>query len=409
MGDVRPVSLIAAGPLAQARVAAIETPTTTVAPHSLKILHVLRAPLGGLFRHVVDLVHEQADRGHRVGLIADSMTGGARAEAILAALAPKLALGFRRVAIARQLSLRDVPTLYVVSRLIKAIAPDVLHGHGAKGAALVRLAPFVGHAIRVCTPHGGSLIYSPGTVSGGFYRSLERVLNWRTDLFLFESSYVADLFRAEVDQPRGLIRVVRNGVGEAEFEPLSTSPEATDLVTIGELRDVKAIDLLIEALARLKQSGRTVTATIAGEGPDAAELKELAERAGVADQMRFIGHCPARKALTLGRLFVVPSRAESLPYVVLEAAAAGIPIVATRVGGIPEIFGLQADHLVPPNDVDALVSAIGNALDDPSQALQIAAAVRTRVRTEFSVKTMAESGLQAYREVIAMRRLAQFT
>ena len=107
-----------------------------------------------------------------------------------------------------------------VSRRIAALAPDVLHGHGAKGAALARLVPNYGDAIRAYTPHGGSLVYCPGTVAGGFYRSIERLLNWRTDLFLFESTYVADLFRAKVGTPRAMVRVVRNGVGQAEFEPV---------------------------------------------------------------------------------------------------------------------------------------------------------------------------------------------
>ena len=105
----------------------------------LNILHVLRAPLGGLFRHVVDLVQGQAARGHRVGLIVDSTTGGARAEAALAGLAPHLALGVLRVAIGRELGPSDIQALRRASGWTRQAAPDVLHGHGAKGAALARL------------------------------------------------------------------------------------------------------------------------------------------------------------------------------------------------------------------------------------------------------------------------------
>ena len=104
----------------------------------LKILHILRAPLGGLFRHVIDLVQGQAQRGHRVGLFLDSTTGGARAEAVLRDLAPYLALGFERVAIPRELSPRDAYALYRVARRVAALKPDALHGHGAKGAAYRR-------------------------------------------------------------------------------------------------------------------------------------------------------------------------------------------------------------------------------------------------------------------------------
>ena len=304
----------------------------------LNILHVLRAPLGGLFRHVVDLVQGQAARGHRVGLIVDSTTGGARAETALAALAPHLALGVQRVAISRELGPSDIQALGRVSGWIRQAAPDVLHGHGAKGAALARLTLSAPQAIRVYTPHGGSLVYRPGTIAGGFYRTLEWLLKWRTDLFLFESSYIAALFRAEIGHPPGIVRVVHNGVGEAEFAPIVPRPDATDIICLGELRPVKAFDVLIEALAILKQQGRLVSATIAGEGPDAAKLKAQAEQLGIADLVRLVGYRPAREAFAMGRMMVIPSRAESLPYVILEAAAAGVPIISTRVGGIPEIF-----------------------------------------------------------------------
>ena len=318
---------------------------------------------------MIDLVQGQAQRGHQVGLFIDSTTGGARAETILAELAPCLALGFERVAIPRELNPRDIYALHRVSRRIAALKPDVLHGHGAKGAALARLVPNFGHAIRAYTPHGGSLVYCPGTISGGFYRSVERLLNWRTDLFLFESSYVADLFRAKIGTPRAMVRIVRNGVGKAEFEPVAIQPDATDIVCVGELRPVKAIDVLIEALAILKSSGRPVTATIVGEGPDDAKLKAQAERRGLAEEVRFVGFRPAREAFAMGRMLVIPSRAESLPYVVLEAAAAGVPIIATEVGGVPEIFGPQATHLIPPDDIAALVEAMRAALTDPAKRI----------------------------------------
>ena len=120
--------------------AASALPRAEFDPASLKILHILRAPLGGLFRHVLDVACGQSQRGHRVGLIVDSTTGGARAEAILADLTPRLALGLERIAITRELGPLDLPALRLISRRIKLLAPDVLHGHGAKGAALARLA-----------------------------------------------------------------------------------------------------------------------------------------------------------------------------------------------------------------------------------------------------------------------------
>src|SRR5713226_4718587 len=116
----------------------------------LNILHVLRAPVGGLFRHVVDLARGQIARGHRVGLIADASIGGMQAEATLATLTPELALGLSRVAMSRQLGLRDVTACAHVARRVAAVPADVVHGHGAKGGAYARLIG-AQHAIRVYT------------------------------------------------------------------------------------------------------------------------------------------------------------------------------------------------------------------------------------------------------------------
>jgi glycosyltransferase involved in cell wall biosynthesis len=151
-----------------------------------------------------------------------------------------------------------------------------------------------------------------------------------------------------------------------------------------------------------------VTATIAGEGPEMHKLQAQAGRLGIADQVKFIGHCPARIAFAMGRVLTIPSRAESLPYIVLEAAAAGLPIIATNVGGIPEIFGPQANQLIPADDISVLIAAITCALDTPEATGRSAELLKARVRSEFSVSTMVECNLAAYREAIAMRKVAHF-
>jgi glycosyltransferase involved in cell wall biosynthesis len=95
--------------------------------------------------------------------------------------------------------------------------------------------------------------------------------------------------------------------------------------------------------------------------------------------------------------------------VVLEAAAAGLPIIATNVGGNPEIFGPQTPQLIPPDDIAALIGAIAAALDNPEQLHRGAELLKTRVRSEFSLSTMVECNLAAYREALATRKVAQFT
>jgi len=361
----------------------------------MNIIHVLRAPVGGLFRHVVDLAGGQAARGHRVGLIADSKTGDARADEILGALAlaPDLALGVTRIPMRRQPGPGDAFGVWHVARRLRAARADVVHGHGAKGGAFARLAPVSGKIVRAYTPHGGSL---HGAVGGRVHILLERVLMRRGNLYLFESAFAHDAFRSKVGDPPGVVRIVHNGVRPEEFEPVATGAAACDLVFLGELRALKGVDVLIDAIDRLRAAGRPCTVAIVGDGPDGAALRARADRLGLTDAIRFFSPMPARAAFALGRIVVMPSRAESLPYVALEAAAAGKPLITTRVGGIPEIFGPLGSALVTAGDAGALAQAIAAMLDDPEAAHQAAQALRARIADGFSVDVMVESVLSAY-------------
>ena len=124
--------------------------------HSLRILHVLRAPVGGLFRHVADLAREQAARGHAVGIIADSATGDDDARLQLGALAPALKLGLKRWPMRREPHWSDLPAILRVYRETWALQPDIVHGHGSKGGLYARALGFLpgaGGAVRVYTPH----------------------------------------------------------------------------------------------------------------------------------------------------------------------------------------------------------------------------------------------------------------
>ena len=366
----------------------------------LNILHVFRAPVGGLFRHVLDLTREQTTRGHRVGLIADSNTGGTRAEDTLRLLEPSLALGLVRIPMRRHANPNDMLVLRQVVRRARDTGADVVHGHGAKGGAYARLSFGGKRPIRAYTPHGGSLLFGHNTLAGRFYLATEKLLMLRGDLFLFESAYSADVFRHKIGNPRGLVRIVHNGVSQAEFKPIETAPDATDLVFMGELRPVKGIDVLIDAVARLREAGRSVTVTLVGDGPDRPALQAQVDALGLADAIRFKPAMPAYKALTLGRIMVVPSRAESLPYVVLETAAGNKPLITTNVGGIPEIYGPLSRNLVQPQDQAALAAAIARALDNPEEMAETTRKLREQVQTAFSVETMVDGVLAAYEKAI---------
>jgi glycosyltransferase involved in cell wall biosynthesis len=116
--------------------------------------------------------------------------------------------------------------------------------------------------------------------------------------------------------------------------------------------------------------------------------------------VQFVGAKPARQAFGLGRLLVVPSRAESLPYIVLEAAAAGVPMIASQVGGIPEIFGSDLGSLVAPGDPEVLARAISQAMQDRGARHSASLRLKTRLRALFSADAMTDAIIAAYREAL---------
>jgi glycosyltransferase involved in cell wall biosynthesis len=369
----------------------------------LRILHATRAPVGGIFRHILDLANGQADRGHHVGIIADSLTGGERAEQALAEIAPRLKLGVHRVAIRREPWPTDALVWAYFLRLVRRLKPDVLHGHGAKAGAFIRSKTASSDTIRLYTPHGGSLHYPRTTIKGMLYSRLERALMNATDLFLFESAFARDTYQRTIGVPKGLVRCVFNGVTADEFDPVVKAADATDVVYVGEFRHIKGADLLIDAVARLRADGRPVTLTLAGDGEENANLKAQVQRLGLGEAVRFIGHVKARYGFSKGSLLVVPSRGDSMPYVVIEAAAAGIPMVAANVGGIPEIFDTHTDALFAPNIAAAMADAIESALGDPAAAQERARSLRERIFLHFSQRAMVEGVLAGYRDAFANR------
>lgn len=361
----------------------------------LRILHVLRAPLGGLFRHVGDLAKAQSERGHLVGIIADSGHYGEASEVALKQLAAVCKLGVMRIPMSRQIGLNDrLAVAHVAARAVESNA-DILHGHGAKGGAYARLART--NALRAYTPHGGSLHYSKLSPLGFVYLNLEKRLAKRTDVFLFESDYSLNVFRRKIGTPKALARVVHNGVTPEELTAVRPGKDAADIIFIGELRKLKGVDVLIAALARSPHS-----AILFGGGPDAEAFHNDVAKRSLASRIRFAGPLPAREAFRRGRVLVVPSRAESFPYIVLEAAAASVPLIATKVGGIPEIFGPDADALIPPGDPVALAAAIDTALMEPP--VDRSARLHTRVATSFTVSAMTDGVLAAYREALDVRQ-----
>jgi len=366
---------------------------------NFRILHCLRAPVGGLFRHVHDLAIGQAEMGAEVGVVCDSRTGGDEIEVALSRLKDNCALGVTRLPMTRTPGLNDWYTYRKIARLGRKLEVDVLHGHGAKGGAYAR---FAGWGLRrrkgtkvVYTPHGGVLHYAPSTLSGRLYLAMERRLAPMTDGIIFESLFAGNRYAELIGPPPCPARVIYNGLYRHEFYESLLADDAADFVFVGELRKLKGVDVFLEALAAHQTifPGRAI---IVGGGPDEKYFKRMARKLGLNARVVFSGPQPARTAFVRARCVVVPSRAESFPYIVLEAAAAQMPMMATNVGGIPEIVGDVPMPLIPPGDVDALASQLRAFLADPKPFLVRAAALQKYVAQHFTVEQMTRDVVDFY-------------
>lgn len=368
----------------------------------MRILHCLRAPVGGLFRHVLDLAAAQVGQGHDVGLFAASGPQNALTDDKFAAIEPWLKLGVHRVGMPRLPGVGDLVACRAVAAQVRAAEVQRLHGHGAKGGAYARLAgrwlKWSGQGPKVFyTPHGGTLHFPPTSMEGRFYRALERRFDGMTDGLIFESAFAEGTYLHRMGPGRAQRRVIHNGLGDADFEKVRPASDAADVLFIGELRHLKGVDALLQALARLSGGrSRPVSAVIVGEGSEAEALKRLASDLALTDVVRFAGALPAREAFALGRVLAVPSRKESLPYVVLEAAAAGVPLVATDVGGIGEIVAGTDTGLIPAGDEGALAAALAKVIDDPDLAQARAQRLRAAVLERFTISRMTGAILAFY-------------
>ncbi len=372
----------------------------------LRILHCFRSPVGGIFRHVRDLAEEHARDGHEVGILCDSTTGGSFEDALFDGIRPHLSLGLHRLAIRRSIGPSDISSVLRTYREVKELKPDILHGHGAKGGAIARM---VGSRLRVSgacvarlySPHGGSLHYDQRTARGQLYFGIERMLERWTDSLVFVSDYERRTYAEKIGEPKTAWELIYNGLRPAEFEPVTAPPDALEFLYIGMMRDLKGPDVFIGGLRRAEQIvGRPLRAVMVGDGDDKPGYQHKITTMGMGARIVMHDAMPARKAFALARHVVVPSRAESMPYIVLEAVAAGKSMLATRVGGIPEILGTDSEALVVPGDVEAMGQAMARAVTEEGW-LAAAMPERGAFRDRFSAARMAADMLELYRKQLA--------
>jgi glycosyltransferase involved in cell wall biosynthesis len=365
-----------------------------------RVIQLLRAPVGGLFRHASDLIREQHKLGLKLGLICDSTNADSRAASVLADLEPACELGIYHVPMDRSLGFSDVKTLTEIAKICSNLHPDIIHGHGAKGGAYARLVANHIGAKSIYTPHGGSLHFSARSPIGFVYLSLEQILRGRSDGIIFESQFGADSYVKKIGKISCAYQIIHNGLNEEEFLPLSPNSDAKTFVFLGELRKLKGLEVLLQAVYKLK-SHRKVSLLMAGSGPDADFLQRRIKELGLEECITLSSPIyPATDAFAQGKCVVMPSLAESFPYVVLEATAAKIPLLTTNVGGIPEIFGPYADKLLTPGNPDALADAMAQFIEAPEQANKLAEELHAHVKQHFKIEAMVGDVIHFYEQVL---------
>ncbi|EJL50370.1 glycosyltransferase [Rhizobium sp. CF122] len=374
----------------------------------LRILHCFRSPVGGIFRHVRDLVLEHSKAGHEVGILCDSSTGGEHEDRLFDDIRPFLAMGLTRMPMRRHVSLSDLGMLWDTYKNIKSLRPDVLHGHGAKGGVLARLA---GSALRVnryrvarlYTAHGGSLHYSRRSLMGQFVLRMERLQEYFTDALVFICEYERDAYTKKVGRPRTETRLIYNGIGERDFELIPTRSDAVHYIYVGMLRDLKGPDLFVEAFAKAERIlGRPLSAVMVGDGPDRDRYRDMMIERGLGKRISMLPAMRVQQAFAMSQNLVVPSRAEAMPYIVLEGLGAGKTIIATRVGGIPEALGRDSPALVNPDDSDDLARAMADAIRIPDWHDAVMPPME-QVKSVFSASVMANDVLKLYHDLLELQ------
>jgi glycosyltransferase involved in cell wall biosynthesis len=217
-------------------------------------------------------------------------------------------------------------------------------------------------------------------------RLRDRVTARRADAFAAVSGYVSTVLQRVDSVDPSRIQVIHNGIDPGRYAPGSAEPQA-DLAATCYLRPEKGIDVLLKALVHLKRLGRNLSLRIAGDGPCLEEYRALAAEEGL-DRVEFLGkRNDIPDIFRSARIAVMPSVwPEAFGYAAIEAMACARPVIASDVGGLPEVV----DHgntglLVPPGDPKALADAIKALLDDPQRRHQMAAAARLRVEKLFTL------------------------
>ncbi|HEX7124288.1 MAG TPA: glycosyltransferase [Thermodesulfobacteriota bacterium] len=329
--------------------------------------------------------------------------------------------------LARRLREADVPVTVIdetrlgavailgrLVRTLRRLRPDVVHTHRYKENILGGLAAAAaGVPAAVCTVHGLTERYTGfARLKMDLYTALDHaVIRGRRQTVVAVS---ADMARRLAPRIGPSICLIPNGIRLPEAVPADRprwpagTPGGVVLGTAARLVPVKGLDILLEAVRLLSDAVPDVRLLVVGDGPLRAPLEARAAALGLAGRTWFVGHRPdVPRWLAAMDVFVLPSLAEGLPMSLLEAMAGGRPVVASRVGGVPEVVrdGIEG-RLVPPGDPRALADACLALATDADARAALGAAARRRVAEAFTIDATGPRYVALYRRLASTRAAA---
>ena len=371
-----------------------------------------RLNIGGPSVHVILLTAGLREKGYETRLIVGRE---APSEGNLLDMARQKGIEVEQLAgLGREIRpFADLVTLFQLYRVIRACRPAIVHTHTAKAGVLGRVAArLAGVPVVVHTYHGHVLRGYFGPRKTAFFRRLETVLNRITDVAITVSTALRDDLAGMGVAPREKIRVVPLGLDLARFarphargdlRAACAAAEGDVLIgVVGRLVPIKDIDCFLEAASRVGQATPRARFAVVGDGELRATLEHKAAELGLGSRLTFVGWRKDLESVYADLDLVVnSSRNEGTPVALIEAMAAGRPVVATAVGGTPDLLGEGTrGRLVPAGNPAALAEAILHALDHPEDSAQRARAARDYVLAHHSVERLLRDIDELYRELL---------